>query len=35
MKKNLLETLWNEDIRRCEVEDIVEKMKEDWDDMDM
>ena len=35
MKKNWLGTLWNETIWRCGVEDIVEKMKEDWDDMDM
>ena len=28
MKENWSETLWNEEIRRCGVEDIVEKMKE-------
>ena len=28
MKENWSKTLWNEEIRRCGVVDIVEKMKE-------
>ena len=30
MKESWSETLWNEEIRRCEVVDIAKKVREAW-----